>query len=87
MKRFGLFGLVLVVSIFGAIKMRRLEARWVAIAGCVCAFIPWSVCFPLGIAAGLWGLWLLYRPEIALAFDVMAAARAAQAARSRSAVS
>jgi hypothetical protein len=55
--------------------LRQLEARGLAIAGAVCALVPLSFCFPIGIIAGAWSLWVLTRPEVAAAFDVTAAAR------------
>ncbi|MCZ6508453.1 MAG: serine/threonine-protein kinase [Acidobacteria bacterium] len=66
-----LFG---IITLIGAMKMKRLESRWFAIAGAVLALVPYSVCFPIGIIAGGWALWVLTRPEVAAAFDVTAAA-------------
>ncbi len=64
-----------IITIFGAVKMKRLESRGLAIAGAIVAIIPLSVCFPIGIIAGVWSLWVLTRPEVAAAFDVTAAAQ------------
>ena len=65
-----------IVTIIGAIKMKRLENRWLAITAAVLALVPLTVCLPLGIGAGAWSLVLLFLPRTRAAFDAAAAARA-----------
>ena len=66
-----------IVTIIGAVKMRRLQHRPLAIAGAVLALVPYSACIPLGIGAGAWSLYLLLRADTRAAFEAAAAARAA----------
>ncbi len=66
-----------VLTILGAVMMRRLEHRGLAIAGAAAALIPYSVMPPLGIAAGCLALYLLFRADTKAAFAAAAAARAA----------
>lgn len=59
--------------IFGATKMRNLESRGLAIAGSIAAMIPCigpgcCVCLPTGIAAGIYALVVLNKPEVKAAF-------------------
>ncbi len=63
-----------IVTIIGAVKMRRLQHRPLAIAGAALALVPYSACIPLGIGAGAWSLYLLLRADTRAAFE---AARAA----------
>ena len=65
-----------IVTIIGAIKMKRLENRWLAITAAALALVPVTVCLPLGIGAGAWSLVLLFLPRTRAAFDAAAAARA-----------
>ncbi len=70
-----------VVTILGAIMMRRLQNRGLAIAGAAAALVPVTACIPLGIGAGGWALYLLLRADTKAAFGAAAAARAAAAGR------
>ena len=70
-----------VLTIVGAIRMRHLQNRGLAIAGAVSALIPYSVMPPLGLAAGGLALYLLLRADTKAAFGAAAAARGAAAGR------
>ncbi len=70
-----------IVIIIGAIKMKRLENRWLAITAAALALLPYSVCIPLGVVAGVWSLVLLFLPDTRAAFEAAAASRAAAAGR------
>lgn len=59
--------------IFGAVKMRNLESRGLAMAGAIAAMVPCigpgcCVCLPTGIAAGIYALVVLNKPEVKAAF-------------------
>jgi len=75
-----------IVTIIGAIRMKRLENRWLAITAAALALVPYTFppCIPLGIVAGAWSLVLLFLPDTRAAFEaagaIRAAARAAGAA-------
>ena len=59
--------------IFGGLKMRNLESRGLALAGAIAAMIPClgpgcCICLPTGIAAGIYALTVLNKPEVKAAF-------------------
>jgi hypothetical protein len=60
--------------IFGGLKMRQLESRGLAMAGAIAALVPCigpgcvCGCLPLGIAAGIYALVVLNKPEVRAAF-------------------
>jgi hypothetical protein len=59
--------------IFGGMKMRNLESHGMAMAGAICAMIPCigpgcCTCLPTGIAAGIFALTVLNKPEVKAAF-------------------
>lgn len=59
--------------ILGAMKMRNLESRGLALAASIAAMVPClgpgcCVCLPTGIAAGIYALVVLNKPEVKSAF-------------------
>lgn len=59
--------------IFGAVKMRNLENRSLAVAASIAAMVPCfgpgcCTCLPTGIAAGIYALTVLNKPEVKAAF-------------------
>lgn len=59
--------------IFGGVKMRNLESRGLAMAGAIAALVPClgpgcCACLPTGIAAGIYALVVLNKPEVKAAF-------------------
>lgn len=60
--------------IFGGVKMRNLESRGLAMAGAIAALIPCfgpgclCGCIPTGLAAGIYALVVLNKPEVKAAF-------------------
>lgn len=73
-RAFNLLPLILsAIVIFGALKMRNLESRGLAVAASICAMIPCfgpgcCACLPTGIVAGIWALTVLNKPEVKAAF-------------------
>ena len=58
-----------VVTLIGALRMRRLESRRLATAAAVLAVLPCtSACYVLGVPLGIWALVVLARPEVRSAF-------------------
>jgi hypothetical protein len=56
------------VTMLGALKMRRLESHGLALLGSVLAMLPCSVGFVVGCPAGVWALFVLNRPKVRAAF-------------------
>lgn len=56
--------------LFGAIKMRNLQAWGLAVAACILSMIPCftSCCCVLGLVFGIWALVVLFRAEVKAAF-------------------
>lgn len=52
----------------GAMKMKALTNRGVAMAACIVAMVPCNVCCILGLPFGIWGLVVLNREEVRSAF-------------------
>lgn len=74
----GTFGLVanlilLVISILifiGAVKMIKLKSHgWAMAASILCLICSNPCCCPLGLAAGIWSLIVLSKPEVKSAFE------------------
>ena len=66
------------IVILGALKMKHLESRTLALAACILSLLPISPCWiPLSLPVGIWGLVVLNRREITYAFGAVAAARSA----------
>ena len=70
-----IFGLaVLVVAgiiIFGAVKMKNLESRALALTASILAMIPClspASCCVVGIGIGIWALVVLNKPEVKAGF-------------------
>lgn len=60
---------VSIVILIGAVKMKSLELRGLAITANVLALLPFvSPCCCIGIPVGIWGLTVLNRPEVRDAF-------------------
>ncbi len=58
-----------VVTVVGALKMRRLESYSMARVAAILAVIPCtSACYLLGVPFGIWALMVLARPEVRSAF-------------------
>jgi hypothetical protein len=54
--------------IVGADRLRRFEGyEWVVVA-LLLAMLPWSPHWPIGMVGGIWGLFVLNRPEVQAAF-------------------
>ena len=67
-----------ILMMTGSDRMKRLESRGLAIAACISWLLPISPCWiPVTLPLGIWGLVVLTRPQIAAAFDRVAAARIA----------
>ena len=67
-----------ILMMIGSERMKRLESRGLAIAACISWLLPISPCWiPVTLPLGIWGLVVLTRPQIAAAFDRVAAARIA----------
>ena len=61
-----LFGAVI---IFGAMKMRSLQGYGIAMTAAVLAMLPCTYCCcPAGLAAGIWALVVLMKPEVKAAY-------------------
>jgi hypothetical protein len=54
--------------LFGALKMKNLESRGLAMAASIVALIPCFTCYCLGIPVGIWSLVVLSKPEVKAAF-------------------
>jgi hypothetical protein len=61
-----------VILLWGAHKMRRVESyRW-AVVACLAGLIPYNpLCWVLGLPGAIWGLVLLRRPDVRMAFPGM----------------
>lgn len=72
--RGGIFGNLLQLAtngliIFGALKMKNLESRGLAMAASIVALIPcFSSCYCLGIPVGIWSLVVLNSADVKAAF-------------------
>ena len=66
-----LIGLVIPIMIFiGAIKMMKLKSHgWAMAASILCLLCSNPCCCPLGLAAGIWSLVVLGKPEVKAAFE------------------
>jgi uncharacterized membrane protein len=54
--------------IFGALKMKNLESRGLALGASIVALIPCLTCYCIGIPVGIWSLVVLNKPEVKSAF-------------------
>ena len=60
--------LVSAFILFGAMKMKKLQSRGLALAASIVAFLPlWSCCCA-GIPLGIWSLVVLNKPEVKASF-------------------
>ena len=57
-----------VVVLLGAIKMKKLESRGLAMTASILAMLPVSPCCVLGLPFGIWALMALSKPEVKAAF-------------------
>ena len=65
------------LAIFASQRMRRLESRGLVMTACVASLLAVSPCMiPIMIPAGIWGLYVVTRPEVARAFALRRARRA-----------
>jgi hypothetical protein len=63
-------GILAVLCLFGAIKMMKLQSHGFAIATAIMMLVPCgNCCCFLNIAAGIWALTVLQKPEIKAAFE------------------
>lgn len=64
-------GLIIPILIFiGATKMMKLKSQgWAITASILCLLCSNPCCCPLGLAAGIWSLVVLSKPEIKSAFE------------------
>jgi hypothetical protein len=62
----GLVGAALnAVTLFGGIKMMRLQSHGFAMVACILTMLPVSsCCCPVGLAFGIWGLVVISKPEV-----------------------
>jgi predicted Zn finger-like uncharacterized protein len=65
----GVFLLINLVAIAGAVAMLVAKARWLAIVGSVAALFNPTCCCALGPPFGIWSLVVLTRPEVKDAFQ------------------
>jgi predicted Zn finger-like uncharacterized protein len=54
--------------LIGAVKMKSLSSYGLAMASCIVAMLPCSVCCLLGLPFGIWGLVMINKPEVKEAF-------------------
>jgi hypothetical protein len=58
-----------VLVLFGALSMMKLQRWGLALAACIIALACGNpCCCPVGLAAGIWGIIVLVRPEVKSAF-------------------
>jgi hypothetical protein len=57
-----------VLMILGAVSLRQLQSRWLALTGAVVAVLPWSPAWLLGLPMGIWALVVQNRREVENAF-------------------
>lgn len=55
----------------GAAKMKSLESYGWAMAACILAMLPCSLCCILGLPFGIWGLLVINRSDVNNAFHAM----------------
>ena len=72
-----------IITWIGAVKMKRLQSRGLAIAGAASALLPLALGYPLGAVAGVWALILLWHPSTRAAFDAVRDAHRSPVFRSR----
>jgi len=72
-----------IITWIGAVKMKRLQSRGLAIAGAASALLPLALGYPLGAVAGVWALILLWLPSTRAAFDAVSEAHRSPVFRSR----
>ncbi|MCH8006989.1 MAG: serine/threonine protein kinase [Planctomycetes bacterium] len=57
------------LAIFASQRMKRLESRGLVMTACVASLLAVKICMiPVMIPAGIWGLYVVTRPEVAGAF-------------------
>lgn len=67
---FSTFGMTLDIFILiGAIRMRSLRGRTLAMVGAICAIIPFNSCCCIGMPVGIWALMVLSQPDVKAAFE------------------
>jgi len=62
-----------VLMILGALSLRQLQSRWLALTGAVVAVLPWSPAWLLGLPMGIWSLVVQNKRDVEKAFDAQAA--------------
>lgn len=60
--------LLAVVTILGAMKMKKLQSRGLAMAGAIIAIIPCLSCCMYGVPVGIWALVVLMAADVKAAF-------------------
>ncbi len=64
------------LAIFASQRMKRLESRGLVMTACVASLLAVSPCMiPIMTPAGIWGLFVITRPEVAGAFALRRARR------------
>ena len=58
-----LFGMY-IAMVYGAIQMLRVKSREWSMAACILALLPCSLCWPIGIGFGIWGLVVLSNDQV-----------------------
>lgn len=59
-----------IVSIVGAVRMRKLRSRGFSMAAAILQMIPcFSSCWPLGLGMGIWAIIVLSDPAVRRSFD------------------
>ncbi|MBW3596325.1 MAG: zinc-ribbon domain-containing protein [Planctomycetes bacterium] len=66
----GVAGALMLAIAIGAYKMMKLESYGLAMTACILSMLPCSICCPLGLAFGIWGLVVLNDPGVKHWFDV-----------------
>src|ERR1035437_2231164 len=65
----GAFMLVLGTPVLlGGLSMKKMRRYGLAMTGAICAMLPCSCCFLVGLPIGIWALVVLLRPEVKAAF-------------------
>jgi hypothetical protein len=54
---------------FGALKMKNLRSRGLAMTSCIVAMLPCSICCLAGLPLGIWGLVVLNSEDVKSAFS------------------
>ena len=62
-----------VLMILGAVSLRQLQSRWLALTGAVVAVLPWSPVWLLSLPMGIWSLVVQNKRNVEKAFDAQTA--------------